>query len=148
MRGTGIDLEVEIYATKLANETSPWTPMHLLYLVQRSKMVELYLHSPLRLNGATLYLYLTFCVKTGRTFLSKQGNHLPEYTALWPTLRGYASLLIWCISVIHESEGCYTARQPDVGHGTLVSNYTIRGIKPENEWVTNSSSERKREGGL
>jgi hypothetical protein len=28
MRGTGIDLEVEIYATKLANETSPWTPMH------------------------------------------------------------------------------------------------------------------------
>jgi hypothetical protein len=28
MRGTGIDVEVEIYATKLANETSPWTPMH------------------------------------------------------------------------------------------------------------------------
>jgi hypothetical protein len=28
MRGTGIDFEVEIYATKLANETSPWTPMH------------------------------------------------------------------------------------------------------------------------
>jgi hypothetical protein len=28
MRGTGTDLEVEIYATKLANETSPLTPMH------------------------------------------------------------------------------------------------------------------------
>jgi hypothetical protein len=28
MRGTGIDMEVEIYATKLANETSPSTPMH------------------------------------------------------------------------------------------------------------------------
>jgi hypothetical protein len=28
MRGTGMDLEVEIYATKLANEKSPWTPMH------------------------------------------------------------------------------------------------------------------------
>jgi hypothetical protein len=28
MRGTGMDLEVEIYATKLAKETSPWTPMH------------------------------------------------------------------------------------------------------------------------
>jgi hypothetical protein len=24
MRGTGVDLEVEIYATKLANETRPW----------------------------------------------------------------------------------------------------------------------------
>jgi hypothetical protein len=29
MCGTGIGLEVEIYATKLANETSPWTPMHV-----------------------------------------------------------------------------------------------------------------------
>jgi hypothetical protein len=28
MRGAGIDLEVEIYSTKLANETSPWTPMY------------------------------------------------------------------------------------------------------------------------
>jgi hypothetical protein len=28
MRGTGIDLEVDIYATKLANERSPWTPMY------------------------------------------------------------------------------------------------------------------------
>jgi hypothetical protein len=28
MCGTGIDLEVEIYATKLAYETSPWTPIH------------------------------------------------------------------------------------------------------------------------
>jgi hypothetical protein len=28
MRGPRIDLEVEIYATKLANEASPWTPMH------------------------------------------------------------------------------------------------------------------------
>jgi hypothetical protein len=28
MRGAGIDLEVEIYSTKLANETNPWTPMH------------------------------------------------------------------------------------------------------------------------
>jgi hypothetical protein len=27
MRGTGTDLEVEIYATKPANETSLWTPM-------------------------------------------------------------------------------------------------------------------------
>jgi hypothetical protein len=28
MCGTGIDLEAEIYDAKLANETSPWTPMH------------------------------------------------------------------------------------------------------------------------
>jgi hypothetical protein len=28
MREGGIDLEVEIYATKLANKTSPWTQMH------------------------------------------------------------------------------------------------------------------------
>jgi hypothetical protein len=28
MRGAEIDLEVEMYATKLANETSPRTPMH------------------------------------------------------------------------------------------------------------------------
>jgi hypothetical protein len=28
MRGTGVDLEVEIYVTKLPNETSPWTQMH------------------------------------------------------------------------------------------------------------------------
>jgi hypothetical protein len=28
MRGTVTDLEVEIYATKLANETSPWKPIY------------------------------------------------------------------------------------------------------------------------
>jgi hypothetical protein len=28
MLGAGIDLEVEMYSTKLADETSPWTPMH------------------------------------------------------------------------------------------------------------------------
>jgi hypothetical protein len=28
MREPGTDLEVVIYAMKLANETSPWTPMH------------------------------------------------------------------------------------------------------------------------
>jgi hypothetical protein len=28
MHGAGIDLEVEIYSTELANETSPWTPVH------------------------------------------------------------------------------------------------------------------------
>jgi hypothetical protein len=28
MHAAGIDLEVETYSTKLANETSPWTPMH------------------------------------------------------------------------------------------------------------------------
>jgi hypothetical protein len=28
MRGAGIDLEVEIYSTKLADETSPRTPLH------------------------------------------------------------------------------------------------------------------------
>jgi hypothetical protein len=28
MRGTGIDLNVEIYSTKPANETNPRTPMH------------------------------------------------------------------------------------------------------------------------
>jgi hypothetical protein len=28
MRGAWIDLEVEVYSTKLANETSPGTPMH------------------------------------------------------------------------------------------------------------------------
>jgi hypothetical protein len=27
-RKNAIDLEVEIYATKLANENSPWAPMH------------------------------------------------------------------------------------------------------------------------
>jgi hypothetical protein len=28
MRGIGIDLEVDIYATKLAKEKSRWTPMY------------------------------------------------------------------------------------------------------------------------
>jgi hypothetical protein len=28
MCGVGIDLDIEIYAAKLANEKSAWTPMH------------------------------------------------------------------------------------------------------------------------